>query len=191
MHDLQIGERVLSVDASGNTVYSEVMMFLDRETNQTREFVHIRTDGGATLTVTPAHLIMVWLPTIRETKYLFADKIQEGDYLLVNINNNLEPRKVVSISAKMSRGVYAPLTREGTVVVDTIAASCYALIDSQTLAHLSFLPYRTVEKLINLFNFSSKNKNSFSLPKTYGVHWYAKSLYSIKDYVLPASWIYH
>ncbi|KAL1401238.1 hypothetical protein pipiens_006768 [Culex pipiens pipiens] len=150
LSELQIGEKVLSVDSSGSVVYSEVMMFMDRDTHQSREFVHIETDGGAHLTVTPAHLVMVWQKEIGESRYLFADRIQEGDYVLVNIDNNLEPRKVLRISAKLSQGVYAPLTSEGTVLVDSIAASCYALIDSQSVAHLSFLPYRVVQKLQGL-----------------------------------------
>ncbi|XP_052567622.1 protein hedgehog [Culex pipiens pallens] len=190
LSELQIGEKVLSVDSSGRVVYSEVMMFMDRDTHQSREFVHIETDGGAHLTVTPAHLVMVWQKEIGESRYLFADRIQEGDYVLVNIDNNLEPRKVLRISAKLSQGVYAPLTSEGTVLVDSIAASCYALIDSQSVAHLSFLPYRVVQKVMDLFKFSSQS-HSLSLPRHEGIHWYAKSLYSIKDYVLPTDWLYH
>ncbi|XP_055539881.1 protein hedgehog [Wyeomyia smithii] len=191
LSELQIGEKVLSVDSSGNTVYSEVMMFMDRDTAQSREFVHIVAEGGAQLTVTPAHLVMVWQKELGQVRYFFADRVQEGDYMLVKtIDNTLEPRRVLRISTKLSQGVYAPLTREGTVVVDSIAASCYALIDSQTVAHLSFLPYRMVRKIMNLFKFSSQN-NSLSLPRHEGIHWYAKSLYAIKDYVLPANWLYH
>ncbi|XP_062536230.1 protein hedgehog [Armigeres subalbatus] len=190
LSELQIGERVLSVDGTGNTVYSEVMMFMDRDTSQSREFVHIEADGGTQLTVTPAHLVMVWLKDDGKTLYLFADRIQEGDYILVNINSVLEPRKVQRISAKLSQGVYAPLTREGTIVVDSIAASCYALIDSQTIAHLSFLPYRAVQKIMNLFRSSSQSR-SLSLPRHEGIHWYAKTLYAIKDLVIPNDWLYH
>lgn len=190
LSDLRIGEQVLSVDSSGNTVYSEVMMFMDRDTHQSREFVHIEADGGAHLTVTPAHLVLVWQREDGKSLYLFADRVQEGDYILVNINSILEPRKVLRISAKLSQGVYAPLTREGTIVVDSIAASCYALIDSQSVAHLSFLPYRAVQKLMNLFRSSSQSR-SLSLPRHEGIHWYAKTLYAIKDFVIPNDWLYH
>lgn len=165
-------------------------MFMDRDTHQSREFVHIVADGGAQLTVTPAHLVMVWQKDIGESRYMFADRVQEGDYILVNVESILEPRKVLRISAKLSQGVYAPLTREGTVVVDSIAASCYALIDSQRVAHLSFLPYRAAQKIMNLFKTSSQSR-SLSLPRHEGIHWYAKTLYAIKDYVIPTDWLYH
>ncbi|XP_055622974.1 protein hedgehog [Toxorhynchites rutilus septentrionalis] len=190
LSELKIGEKVLSVDSAGNAIYSEVMLFMDRDTHQSREFVHIEADGGSQLSVTPAHLVMVWQMLLGETRFIFADRVQEGDYILVNINNNLEPRKVLRISTKLSRGVYAPLTLEGTVVVDSIAASCYALIDSQKVAHLSFLPYRMAQKFMNLFKFSSQS-HSLSLPRHEGIHWFAKTLYTMKDYILPSEWLYH
>jgi hedgehog len=186
-------------------MYSEVLMFLDRETNHTHQFVQIQTDGNHNITVTPAHLLMVWLPNERTTKFMFADRVQEDDYLLVNVvggtrscssssnsinscsnSNNLEPRKVKRVSVRLSRGIYAPLTRAGTVVVDSIAASCYALVDSQTIAHWSFMPIRAINTITNWLQDTSP-----SLPKSTGINWYAKALYSFKDLILPTDWIYH
>ncbi|XP_050088966.1 protein hedgehog [Anopheles aquasalis] len=190
LSELRIGEKVQAIDASGHTVFSEVMMFLDRDTHQRREFVTIEAEGGAVLKVTPAHLVMVWRKDRSETRFVFADLVREGDHVLVHREGVLEPRRVHRIAAMLADGVYAPLTREGTIVVDTIAASCYALIDSQTVAHLSFLPYRVVEKLWSLFERASAT-DSLSLPRHEGIHWYAKSLYTIKDYLIPPSWLYH
>lgn len=201
LSELKIGDKILSIDSSGNTIYSEVIMFLDRDTSQKREFVKITTSGNAKIMVTPAHLLMVWYPEIKQTKYVFADLIQEGDYVLVNINGNLEPQKVVHITAELSKGVFAPLTREGTIIVDSIAASCYALIDSQSVAHWSFMPMRLANTLQHMFSFSKLSSKlatspSSTLERTVpmpenGIHWYARTLYAIKDYVLPSSWIYH
>lgn len=185
LQDLKLGEKVLSVDAKGDTVYSEVIMFLDRNINQTREFVQIKTAGGKQIRVTPAHLLLVWLPNKKQTKYIYADQVQENDQLLVNVNNNLEPQRVIDISVTLARGIIAPLTREGTVIVDSIAASCYALVNSQSLAHNSFMPYRAVNTVYSWFN--SKDTTS---SRQNGIHWYAKSLYSLKDYVLPKSYLW-
>uniref|UniRef100_A0A8W7NZE1 Hedgehog protein n=1 Tax=Anopheles atroparvus TaxID=41427 RepID=A0A8W7NZE1_ANOAO len=192
LNELRIGERVQAVDASGQTVFSEVLMFMDRDTHQRREFVTIEAEGGALLQVTPAHLVMVWRRERSETRFVFADRVREGDHVLVQsgADGALEPRRVHRISAMLSEGVYAPLTREGTIVVDSVAASCYALIDSQTVAHLSFLPYRAAQKLGALFERSSA-ADSLSLPRHEGIHWYAKSLYAIKDYLIPSDWLYH
>ncbi|EAA01079.5 AGAP001412-PA [Anopheles gambiae str. PEST] len=187
LSELRIGERVQAVDAAGRTVFSEVLMFMDRDTHQRREFVTIEAEGGALLKVTPAHLVMVWRRERSETRFVFADRVREGDHILVHVAGSLEPRAVHRISATLAEGVYAPLTGEGTIVVDSIAASCYALIDSQTVAHWSFLPYRLAEKVSALFD----RTDSLSLPRHEGIHWYAKSLYTIKDYLIPSNWLYH
>lgn len=184
---MKVGERVLSVNSNGETVFSEVIMFLDRDVNQTREFVQIKTSGGAIIRTTPAHLLPVWKPHQHETKYLYADQVEENDFLLVNVNNNLEPQLVTEVRAVVSRGFIAPLTREGTVIVDSIAASCYALVNSQSLAHISFMPFRTMKTLSNWFSSTSQPKTSNQV----GINWYAKTLYNIKDYVLPEKYVYN
>jgi hedgehog protein len=185
LKDLKIGEKIMSVNSKGETIYSEVILFLDRNLNQTREFVQIKTAGGKVIRVTPAHLLLVWLPHKKQTKYVYADKIEEDNYLLVNVNNNLEPQRVIEVSATLGRGVIAPLTKEGTVVVDSIAASCYALVNSQSLAHISFMPYRAVNSLLGLFTNDAPTRS-----RQNGIHWYAQSLYAIKDYILPSSYLY-
>lgn len=186
LDELKIGEKIMSIDATGHTVYSEVIMFLDRDITQTREFVHIKTSGDAEIRVTPAHLLLVWMPHKKQTKYLYADQVEENDYLLVNINNNLEPQRVIEVTAILSKGFIAPLTTEGTVVVDSIAASCYALVDSQSIAHFSFLPFRTMMKLSNFF---SSNEPTSSQQN--GIHWYPKALSSIKEYIVPSKYLYN
>jgi len=187
LSQLKVGERILSVNSNGETVYSEVIMFLDRDVNQTREFVQIQTSGGATLRVTPAHLLPVWKPLQHETKYLFADQVEENDFLLVNVNNNLEPQRVTRVRAIESRGIIAPLTLEGTVIVDSVAASCYALVSSQSLAHFSFMPFRTIKSISNWFGGSRQQPQA---SKQNGINWYAKALYNVKDYVLPTNLCY-
>ncbi|KAJ6637364.1 Protein hedgehog, partial [Pseudolycoriella hygida] len=187
LDELNVGEKVLSMDKYGHAVYSEVLMFLDRNEHETREFVKIETDGGAVISVTPAHLLMVWKTTLKQTKFIFAEQVEEDDFVLVNVNGTLEPRRVTKVSSELSKGVYAPLTEEGTIVVNSITASCYALVDSQSIAHWSFMPVRAYNLVKNYFADESSSKTS-SIQS--GVHWYAKTLYAIKDYLLPSDWIY-
>lgn len=185
--ELEIGENVLSMDSAGNTIFSEVLMFLDREINKTREFIKLEVDGGKSITVTQSHLLIVWTPSISLTHYKFAMQVEEGEYLLVNNRENvLEPMKVKHKSIQTLTGFFAPLTKEGTIIVDSIAASCYALVNSQQIAHWSFLPIRTFNSVYHLFKNSCQH-----VSKQIGVHWYAKLLYSIKNVFLPSDWIYH
>lgn len=201
--DLQPGESVLSMDTAGRPVYSEVLMFMDRDTNQERQFVRIDTEGEAHITVTPGHLLYVWKRATAETAYMYADRVEEGDHLLVanGADGQLEPRVVQRIGVERHRGVFAPLTREGTIVVDGVAASCYAMVDSQRIAHWSFGPvraWRTVQRWLD-FSRGRKEMEERSAKATVaegvqeqqtGMHWYARALFSIKDLFLPSSWIY-
>lgn len=153
------------MNKDGVPVYSEVLLFMDRDINQKREFVEIRTESGSKITVTPAHLLLSTSllssqNVERRQKYVFADRIQEGDLLLVNINGSLVPDRVQRVSATLSRGVYAPLTVEGTIIVDNVVASCYALIDSQFVAHLSFMPFRVYNVISRWLTWTSSDSSS-------------------------------
>lgn len=187
LSELKIGERVLSMDSNGKTVFSEVYMFLDRNTDQTREFIKIETDGGASITATPSHLIYVWhtASSSETAQYKFAGNIQIDDFVLVNVNGILEPRKVQRIESEIHRGVYAPLTYDGTIIVNSISASCYALVDTHSLAHLSLMPMRVYYSMKYFFNDNSVDS---TLPR--GIHWYANALNNFRNVFLPSSWFY-
>ena len=48
--------------------------------------------------------------------------------------------EVIGIRRSLEIGVYAPLTRHGTLIVNGFLASCYADVDSHRLAHLAMTP---------------------------------------------------
>lgn len=175
------------MDSNGDAVFSEVFMFLDRDEDQLREFVRIETDGGAGLTVTPSHLLLIWhAKNDAVANYKFADQIEIGDYVLVNFNNILKPRKVINITNELHRGVYAPLTYDGTIIVNSITASCYALVVNHNYAHMSFMPMRALHTIEHMF--SDSIDNNVILPR--GIHWYANALSKIKNICLPSKWFY-
>ncbi|XP_034487570.1 protein hedgehog [Drosophila innubila] len=195
--EIAIGDRVLSMNANGQAVYSEVILFMDRNLEQMETFVQLHTDGGAVLTVTPAHLITVWQPEQQKLDYVFADRVEELNQVLVMHEGELRPQRVLRVSSVRSRGVVAPLTREGTIVVNSVAASCYAVISSQSLAHWGLAPMRLWYTLQcwmpgkNQLRSSAQDKatpKDNTVQPQNGIHWYAKALYKVKDYVLPQSW---
>lgn len=196
LSQLQIGDQVLTMDNDGQLRFSEVYMFLDRDAEMRREFLRIETENEHTIKVTPSHLIYTWqrndarAPIEAGTDtaaFRFADLIRVGDFVLVNVNNTLEPRRVTKITSEMHRGVYAPLTYDGTIVVNSIAASCYALINKHSLAHTAFMPMRSLHRIEHMFGMS--NDIDGQLPR--GIHWYAHILTIFKDHILPAKWFYH
>lgn len=50
--------------------------------------------------------------------------------------------RIVSVDYITKKGIYAPLTREGNIVVNYVVASCYAVISDHYMAHMSFAPVR-------------------------------------------------
>lgn len=195
LSELRVGDKVLSMDNDGQLKYSEVFMFLDRDEQQKREFVRIETDDGSSITATPSHLIYTWEnrndnPTTVQSlaDFQFAERIQIGDFVLTNVNGTLEPRRVTKITAELHRGVYAPLTYDGTIVVNSIAASCYALVEKHSLAHIGFMPMRTLHRIEELFGSAANDING---DRPHGIHWYARALNKLKDTILPSKWFYH
>ncbi|EDW24033.1 GL23598 [Drosophila persimilis] len=196
LSEIAIGDRVLSMGSNGQPVYSEVILFMDRNLEQMQNFVELHTDGGAVLTVTPAHLISVWHPERQQLDYVFADRVEELNYVLVRDpqTGELRPQRVVRVGSVRSKGVVAPLTREGTIVVNSVAASCYAVIDSQSLAHWGLAPMRILAMLQSWMPAKDQLRSSQTegvvsrAEQQNGIHWYANALYKVKDYVLPKSW---
>lgn len=196
LSELKIGESVLTYDSvTKRFVYSEVIMFLDWDPEQRREFLHLELASGRTLTVTPTHLLLTVSANVSRT--LYAEQFKIGDNLLVrDSNGDLTEDAVVNVGAVLKIGVYAPLTTTGTIVVDDVVASCYAVVDSQNIAHWAFAPVRLIVNMENSINriwkFIHKPISSISEttiepfhPKP-GVHWYPKMLYTIADYLLSS-----
>ncbi|TMW48651.1 hypothetical protein DOY81_006281 [Sarcophaga bullata] len=185
MSDLVIGDQVLSMNAQGEAIFSEIILFMDRNLDLAQEFVQLTTESGAKLIVTPAHLVMVWRKEKQLNDYVFADRIEEGDQVFVyDQTGHLRPQKVVDLKAVLRKGVVAPLTREGTIVVNSVAASCYAVVESQTLAHWSLMPMRVWSAIKERFSKTTASTSDLQN----GVHWYAQTLYKVKNYLVPKSW---
>ena len=215
MSDLKVEDSVLSVDGNGEYKFSPVMLFLDRAPEEKRQFYVIETDTGHSLTLTPSHLIYTKYQKEDKQQTLlekydsdirtnmidddpedrkkfqsfeatYASNIQEGDFVLVfDIEKGLKPARVLNVETKVQRGVYAPLTSEGNLVVDDVLVSCYAVIDSQTIAHISFAPLRLWYKMLEFIPSMTSNDESNMFDEN-GIHWYAHDLYSLAEKIIPS-----
>ncbi|XP_013139051.1 PREDICTED: desert hedgehog protein B, partial [Papilio polytes] len=174
---LKKGDRVLAAADDGKMIYSEVLTFIDRDPNATRQFMEITAENGVTITTTPSHLLL--LAAADGWRESFAVNIKLGDVLLTRGTGSvMRPSRVVHTKMVKRRGVFAPLTKAGTIIVDDALASCYALVSSHSLAHAAMAPLRWM---------ASWSKSE-EMPR--GVHWYANALYSFGDYVLPSTYKY-
>jgi len=213
LDEVQLGERIAALNSHGDVVFSEVIAFLDRSSTERRQFIRLTTMSGRVLTLTPAHLVPV-----ESRSMVFAAKVQPGDRILVrdsattDVENKVDGQHhlrwdiVVDMELVLEEGVYAPLTMEGTLLVDDVVASCYALVDSQSVAHYAFLPLRIWHSVTSFFlhrpddddarHFDVKQQRPGNSTDDFrsaeeGVHWYATILYSLSSYVLPSKMLYN
>ena len=139
---LKPGDKVLSQTASGQTVFSRVLVFLHKDRGSRSIFLVLGTEDGQRLALTPNHLLFYSsYYEVDHSKYqgYFASRVQKGDYVLVHgSGGRVRPSKVTSVSLEEKVGVYAPLTEQGTLFVDGVLASSYASVEDHRLAHWAF-----------------------------------------------------
>ena len=136
--------------------------------------------------------------------------------MLIDRDGRLAPATVTRVSLATEKGVFAPLTDSGNLVVDGVLASAYAVVNSQTVAHAAFGPVRwwnnvkqnarhwsglvsTISPVRTMLGNSLEQARDNSRQArqqtqtvdnsqhTTGVHWYPNLLFSLASYVLPTS----
>ena len=107
-----------------------------------------------------------------------AKNVQSGMHIYVmNDDGVLITETVANVSDVVKQGYIAPLTEEGTLIVNNVAASCYAIIDSHYTAHTVLAPMRW---WYSLFGMSKETS------EVIGVHWFANMLYEMTSFLVPS-----
>ncbi|XP_041662365.1 indian hedgehog B protein-like [Cheilinus undulatus] len=200
MRDLNPGDRVLASSASdslGPLLYSPVLSFLDHQPNATKIFYIIGTSTGLNISLTAAHLIYVTdctgerepaeeplgfirdgRPRSRGPRTVFASDVVPGQCVLTSQGRE-RPQATLSVitfvEERRSTGLYAPLTQHGSIVVNGVLASCYAVLGNHHLAHWVLAPLRFFYSLMGP-----------SEPQTDGLHWYPWLLQRLGQILLDA-----
>ncbi|KAM4706134.1 sonic hedgehog protein [Rhinophrynus dorsalis] len=195
--DLCPGDRVLAADDRGQLVYSDFLLFIDKQETGHKLFYVIETsEPWGRIKLTAAHLLFVAQTQGNDTrayKSVFASNIQPGDVIYIGDPElmSLKAVKVERVHLEEDLGAYAPVTAHGTVVIDGVLASCYAVIEEHSWAHMAFAPLRFGFGLSSIL--FPKNSNS-SPPPPYsqgeGIHWYSQILYQIGTWVLDSDSIH-
>ena len=199
MDALAIGDQVLSVDVTtGQRIYEPVIGFLHRSETEPALFQTVQTEKNTTLTLTPDHLIYSSDdpadPGHLSRPPLFAGRLKIGSFVYVmdttTSGSNPVRARVTDISRVHGTGLYAPLTASGTMVVDDVIVSCYALVDSHVIAHATMTPLRIGHRVkeffrehsIGVFDYLSAQSTEIQ-----GVHWYADLMRTVGSWILPDS----
>lgn len=195
MSDLTVGDRVLALDLDTNTlVYSNVILFMHLARDVTAVFTHAHTANGHSVTLTASHLLYVTKNDSTDV-IMFADTLKPNDFLLTVPSPDVgtQSSDVTNVTSVVRRGLYAPVTQHGTIVVDGVVTSCYALIDSHVIAHAVFAPIRWYWTLTSLL---SADQSAASVEKVghhdlwprqsdLDLHWYAQALYTVGYWLVP------
>lgn len=149
MKNLRVGNRVLT----GSNTYQTVYAFAHHDPERMATFQEIHTSNNqAPLEVSGEHLLFL------EGKHspVRADSIKVGDTLQGTEHAN-KNATVTKVWVMVKKGIFAPLTADGTIVVDGILASTYAslikepkkdsLLSDQTYCHVGLAPFRLFCKL--------------------------------------------
>jgi hedgehog protein len=97
--------------------------------------------------------------------FVWAEKLNEGDEILVlssKHGNKTNWEEILDINEVEKQGLMAPLTEQGTIIVNNVHTSCYAIVKSHTLAHFALAPYRLYRRL-----FGRTSDNNISSILTY------------------------
>jgi len=147
MRDVEIGDAVRVVGPTGQVEWSQVCGWLHREPTSVGEYLRLTTNRRQ-LNISGEHLVA----TVKGGKVDFvkAQEVGVGSTILecdVSTGASTTPiwgNKVQKVEKLRAEGIYAPLTVAGTIVVDGVAASCYANTRSHTAAHAAMKPMRTM-----------------------------------------------
>ena len=188
MRQLNIGDRVRTLGTNGETMCSEVIAFLHKEMKTATQFYNLKTNRGNVVRLSPHHLIFRKKNTLSPISAVFASEINIGDFLYTSNGNTSSFQAVSQITMTTETGVYAPLTRQGTILVDGALVSCYAHWPSHDTAHLVMAPIRAVNTLYGAWK---RLASLIHLPQwhtsqqTEGIHWYAGALMPLTYIFLP------
>jgi len=144
LSDLRVGDHVQT--AGGE--YHEVYAFGHHDELASALYLEISTANGTALEVSPKHLVFLQ----DSTHPVAARDVRVGDWLR-SILSQEKGLRVASIEEVERTGVYAPLTTDGTLLVNGIAASSYVALDEfemhpwmqsrmASLSHLALAPFR-------------------------------------------------
>jgi len=132
MDSLEVGDEVQVI--INNEIQAEpVIIFIHRQLEVMQEFLQIKTEKNNILKITEDHLLFV--EKTGKATAIPARDVRVGDILYVRADHSVEKDAVLDISKVYEKGVYAPVTLSGTILVNDVHTSCYFDVLSHEWSH--------------------------------------------------------
>ncbi|GMS81393.1 hypothetical protein PENTCL1PPCAC_3568 [Pristionchus entomophagus] len=151
MSDLKTGDEVMSVEESLLT-FSPIIMFLHREEEILAEFNVITTTNGNSVKLTNEHLIYVSDCVPTSPLQLISSKEVTTEHCLMAARTDdrtLRTDRVINVTKTYERGIYAPLTSSGDIIVNDVLSSCHSNLAVKTLQQSIFSLYRLFHRCLS------------------------------------------
>jgi len=140
--ELRIGDMIRTSFNNRHTDFTEFLGWLDRQGSSPVEMLKIFTsDDSKAVTLSASHVVF----TSNSTKY--AGDLVPGDTLLHWTGVEMEEMEIAEIRTSLESGYWAPMTRDGTLLVNGFLMSCYASYPHQ-LSDLSMLPAKLMPRVL-------------------------------------------
>lgn len=167
MKRIKIGDRILTPGGNYETVYA--WSHIDRKA--TVDYIQLHTKDNKKLEISRDHYVYLKDGTVRA-----AGKIAVGD-LLASEEADGRFHEIARIYVVSRKGLFAPLTKSGKLLVDGVACSCFVTFNKDLspniqigswgtpftfhgLQQLFFSPYRLATKLFPSFMFLGQEKET-------------------------------
>jgi hypothetical protein len=130
MSDLNIGDKVLSVESStGKVSYSDVYAHGHRDSESTGNYYALTTASGKSLQISPEHYMHVsehgCSGSIASATTLSAKFVKLGMGAWIHSSEGMTCSPIVDIRESEEKGLYNSFTLNGNMLVDDVYASCY------------------------------------------------------------------
>ena len=160
MSEVQIGDRILTVNAKGEQIFSDVV-FLPHGANQERTtFTVVTTENGRDLKMTNNHILPAGACALSTLPLIAVGQVAAGDCV-----QTVDGREqVASVEKIEGKGIYTVIAMEELIVVNGIVATPFGGINP-TLANIYYNLHRLVYSVLgsNVFTLHSLVQNCMEL----------------------------
>ncbi|CAF2130120.1 unnamed protein product [Rotaria magnacalcarata] len=171
LSDIQYGDLVLV----GDGTFEEVLDFIHANRDQESQYLRIETQKSMEpLLISANHLIFLFKN--KNDEAIFAGNLHVGDHLKRILDNGQTiADEIVDIQLTTSIGYYAPLTPSGTIVVNGIVASNYAVVSNHRLAHQTMSVYRLWIRIFGPILLGEKHEQE-------NIHWLLQGMENLAHF---------
>jgi len=128
--EVKVGDKILSVDPStGEIQFSDIYFWGHKDPETVGNFYSVTTASGQTIQLSKEHYIYVSEApgSITDAVPLTPGFLKPGHHVWTYDEGQMICSPIVSIAHVKEKGLYAPFTLNGTVIVNGVYASSYAV----------------------------------------------------------------